>query len=551
MIPTVCDLCPRHCGADRNTSIGFCGGSSLPKVARAALHFWEEPVISGEEGSGTVFFSGCPLQCVFCQNHEISSGNFGQEISIERLSQIFLELQEQGANNINLVTGTHYVPQIITALDLVREQLHIPVVYNSSGYETIETLRLLEGYVDVYLPDLKYMDSRRSAHYSNAPDYPEKATAAILDMFRQVGPVQYDERGLLKKGLVLRHMVMPGGVEDSAAVLRWAAKHLPLDDILISIMSQYTPFHRSEEFPEIHRRLTEEEYDAVLDVLDELEIENGFCQELSSASEEYTPSFRLEGVLKKEGNPVKATIQQVIDRFIDDYCTKMGWQRIWQPALVGIADASDPGFPELRKLVIEDHQLPQEALPSAKTVISYFLPFIPEVPNSNIGEIAPSEPWALAYEYTNKMAADLNTHLIEWLRDQGYEGALPQAAMLGEPYLRSRWSQRHVAKIAGLGTFGINNMLITEKGCCGRAYSIVTSMPLPVDKAMEEEACLYKRSGSCLLCVKRCPIGALTPEGFDRLKCHLHLESNGEKTSNGATVCGKCLVGMPCSFRRP
>ena len=551
MMLTACDLCPRHCGADRNTSIGFCGGGSLPKVARAALHFWEEPVISGEEGSGTVFFSGCPLQCVFCQNHEISSGNFGQEISIQRLSQIFLELQEQGANNINLVTGTHYVPQIIAALDLVREQLHIPVVYNSSGYETIETLRLLEGYVDIYLPDLKYMDARRSARYSNAADYPEKATAAILEMFRQVGPVQYDERGLLKKGLVLRHMVMPGGMEDSAAVLRWAAEHLPLDDILISIMSQYTPFHRSEEFPEIHRRLTEEEYDAVLDILDELEIENGFCQELSSASEEYTPSFRLEGVLKKEGNPVKATIQQVIDRFIDDYCAKMGWQRIWQPALVGIADTSDPGFPELRKLVIEDHQLPQEALPSAKTVISYFLPFIPEVPNSNIGEVAPSEPWALAYEYTNKMAADLNTHLIEWVKDQGYEGALPQAAMLGEPYLRSRWSQRHVAKIAGLGTFGVNNMLITEKGCCGRAYSIVTSMPLPVDKAMEEEACLYKRNGSCLLCVKRCPIGALTPEGFDRLKCHLHLESNGKKTSNGATVCGKCLVGMPCSFKRP
>lgn len=291
-----CSLCPRHCGVDRTISLGFCGGGSLPKVARAALHFWEEPVISGEEGSGTVFFSGCPLQCVFCQNHEISSGNFGQEITVERLSQIFLELQEQGANNINLVTGTHYVPQIIAALDLVREQLHIPVVYNSSGYETLETLRLLEGYVDIYLPDLKYMDSRRSARYSNAADYPETATAAILEMFRQVGAVQYDQRGMLKKGLIVRHMVMPGGVEDSSRILHWVAQNLPLDDILVSIMSQYTPFHRSGDFPEIHRRLTEEEYDAVLDVLDELEIENGFCQELSSASEEYTPSFRLEGV---------------------------------------------------------------------------------------------------------------------------------------------------------------------------------------------------------------------------------------------------------------
>ena len=157
-----CMLCPRHCGAQRNIQNGFCGGGSLPKVARAALHFWEEPVISGEEGSGTVFFSGCPLQCVFCQNHDISSGNFGQEISVARLAEIFLELQEQGANNINLVTGTHYVPQIIEALDSVRGKLKIPVVYNSSGYETMDTLRMLEGYVDIYLPDLKYLDSERS-----------------------------------------------------------------------------------------------------------------------------------------------------------------------------------------------------------------------------------------------------------------------------------------------------------------------------------------------------------------------------------------------------
>ncbi len=546
-----CMLCPRHCKAERNIHNGFCGGGSLPKVARAALHFWEEPVISGEEGSGTVFFSGCPLQCVFCQNHNISSGNFGQEITVERLAEIFLELQEQGANNINLVTATHYVPQIIQALDLIGEKLHIPVVYNSSGYETIETLKLLEGYVDIYLPDLKYLDSDRALRYSNAADYSQIATTAILEMFRQVGAVQYDDRGMLKKGLIVRHMVLPDGVEDSVNILQWIAENLPLDDILVSIMSQYTPFHRSAEYPEIHRRLTEEEYETVLDALDDLEIENGFCQELSSASEEYTPSFRLEGVLKKEGIPVKATIQNVIDRFIDEYCEKMGWQRIWQPVLVGIADANDPGFPELRKLVIEDHQLPHEALTSAKTVVSYFLPFIPEVPNSNIGNVMPSDPWAKAYEYTNKMAADLNIHLIEWVKDQGYEAANPQAAMLGEPYLRSRWSQRHVAKLAGLGTFGINNMLITEKGCCGRAYSVVTSMPLPVDEAMKEEACLYKRNGSCLLCVKRCPIGALTEEGFDRLKCHLHLEGNGKKTSNGATVCGKCLVGMPCSFKRP
>lgn len=298
-----CSLCPRHCGADRSHTKGFCGGGTLPKLARAALHFWEEPVISGEEGSGTVFFSGCPLQCVFCQNYTISSGNFGQEIPVERLAEIFLELQEQGANNINLVTGSHYVPQIIQALNLVKKQLYIPVVYNSSGYETLETLRMLDGYVDIYLPDLKYMDKQRALRYSNAADYVERATAAVLEMFRQVGPVQYDERGMLKKGLIVRHMVLPNGVEDSIDVLKWIADKLPLADILVSVMSQYTPFHRSGDYPEINRRLTQEEYDRVLDALDDLGIENGFCQELSSAKEEYTPSFRLEGVLSshKEG----------------------------------------------------------------------------------------------------------------------------------------------------------------------------------------------------------------------------------------------------------
>lgn len=545
-----CNLCPRSCGADRSKQTGFCGGGANVKLARAALHYWEEPVISGEEGSGTVFFSGCPLQCVYCQNHEISSANFGQEVSVERLAEIFLELQAQGANNINLVTGTHYVPQIISALQSVKKQLYIPIVYNSSGYESIETLKMLEGYVDIYLPDLKYLDNHRALRYSAAADYVERATAAIMEMYRQVGAVQYDERGLLKKGLIVRHMVLPNGVEDSIHVLQWIAENLPLDDILLSVMSQYTPFHRSADFPEIHRRLTEEEYDTVLDALEDLEIENGFCQELSSAQEEYTPSFRLEGVLKGESS-MKETIQRLIDQFIDDYCRKQGWERIWQPVLVGIADAADPGFPELRKLVIEDHQLPQEALPSAKTVISYFLPFLPEITKSNIGDLLPSDPWAMAYQYTNQMVADLNLHLIHWVQEQGFEAANPNAAMLYEPYLRSRWSQSHVARIAGLGSFGVNNMLLTEKGCCGRSYSIVTSMPLPVDKPCQEEYCLYKKNGSCLLCVQRCPIGALTTEGFDRVKCHHHLESNGQKTFNGATVCGKCVAGMPCSFKRP
>lgn len=216
---------------------------------------------------------------------------------MERLSEIFLELQEQGANNINLVTATHYIPQIIEALNLVKGKLTIPIVYNSSGYETLSSLRMLEGYVDIYLPDLKYLDNKRASRYSNAPNYVETATNAILEMFRQVGAVQYDERGMLTRGLIVRHMVLPNGVEDSVEVLRWISEHLPLHQILVSVMSQYTPFHRSAEFPEINRRLTEEEYDAVLDALDEFEIEDGFCQELSSAKEEYTPSFCLEGVL--------------------------------------------------------------------------------------------------------------------------------------------------------------------------------------------------------------------------------------------------------------
>ena len=294
-----CTLCPRRCGADRTVTQGFCGAGFLPKVARAALHFWEEPCVSGDEGSGTVFFSGCSLRCVFCQNHDISSGNFGQEISIERLSRIFLELQEQGANNINLVTAAQYIPQIAEAFSLVKKDLHIPVVYNSSGYESMEALHMLDGIVDVYLPDLKYLDPKRAARYSQAPDYVETAKKAILEMFRQVGPVQYDQRGILKKGVIVRHLVLPEGVEDSVNVLRWISENLPLDDILVSIMSQYTPFYRSAQFPEINRRLHEDEYDRVLDALDDFDIEEGFCQELSSAKEEYTPSFRLEGVLQK------------------------------------------------------------------------------------------------------------------------------------------------------------------------------------------------------------------------------------------------------------
>lgn len=293
---TECRLCPRQCGVDRSKQTGYCGVSDSVKLARAALHFWEEPCISGERGSGTVFFSGCALKCVFCQNYQLSAGHFGKEVSIQRLAEIFLELQQQGAHNINLVTGGHYVPQIVQALELVRKDLKIPVVYNSSGYETVETLRQLKGYVDIYLPDLKYYSPERSARYSNAKDYFAVASQAVQEMFSQVGPVQFDEQGMLQKGVVVRHMVMPNGVEDTMDILTWIAEHLPLDDILVSVMSQYTPFYKSADYPEINRRLTQEEYDRVLDWMECMGIEQGFVQELSSAKEEYTPDFSLQGV---------------------------------------------------------------------------------------------------------------------------------------------------------------------------------------------------------------------------------------------------------------
>ena len=293
---TECRLCPRQCGVDRSKQTGYCGVSDRVKLARAALHFWEEPCISGERGSGTVFFSGCALKCVFCQNYQLSAGHFGKEVSIQRLAEIFLELQQQGAHNINLVTGGHYVPQIVQALELVRKDLKIPVVYNSSGYETVETLRQLKGYVDIYLPDLKYYSPERSARYSNANDYFAVASQAVQEMFSQVGPVQFDEQGMLQKGVVVRHMVMPNGVEDTMDILTWIAEHLPLDDILVSVMSQYTPFYKSADYSEINRRLTQEEYDRVLDWMECMGIEQGFVQELSSAKEEYTPDFSLQGV---------------------------------------------------------------------------------------------------------------------------------------------------------------------------------------------------------------------------------------------------------------
>lgn len=290
-----CTLCPRSCKANRTKRVGFCGGGNKIKIARAALHMWEEPCISGTRGSGTIFFSGCSLKCCFCQNYSISAENYGQEISVERLAEIFLELQNQNAHNINLVNPTHYVPWIIQAIDIVKDKINIPIIYNSGGYETIETLEMLEGYIDVYLPDLKYMDSYRSKRYSKAEDYFEAASKAIEFMIKQVGKITFDKDHIIQKGVIIRHLVMPKGYKDSISIIEWIANNLPKDEILISLMSQYTPFYKSKDFSEINRRLFSYEYHKVLDCVNENELE-GYMQEKSSAKEEYTPLFDLKGV---------------------------------------------------------------------------------------------------------------------------------------------------------------------------------------------------------------------------------------------------------------
>lgn len=295
-----CNLCPRECGVDRASGqLGVCGQTEELKVARAALHYWEEPCISGEEGSGAVFFSGCPLHCVFCQNENIANGTTGKKITVPRLSEIFLELQEKGANNINLVTPGHFVPQIIKALDRARaDGLFLPVVYNTSSYENVDTIRMLEGYVDIYLPDFKYMDSRLSARYSHAPDYAKVAKAAVAEMVRQTGKASFlhgDEDSLIKRGTIVRHLTLPGCMEDSKSVLKYLHETYG-DTIYISIMNQFTPLSNLEKYPELNRRITEEEYEELVDYAIEIGIRNGFIQEGDTAEESFIPAFDCEGV---------------------------------------------------------------------------------------------------------------------------------------------------------------------------------------------------------------------------------------------------------------
>lgn len=293
-----CKLCPRECGVNRLAGEkGRCGAvGETVKVARAALHYWEEPCISGSRGSGTVFFSYCPLQCVYCQNREISRGDAGKEISVSRLAEIFLELQAKQAHNINLVTPTHYVPQIVLALREAKEKgLSIPVVFNCGGYEKPETLKLLEGLVDIWLPDFKYVSSEHAAKYSHAPDYLDWAKPALSEMVRQAGEPVFDIHGMMTRGVIVRHLVLPGMAKESKKILRYLHRTYG-DRIYISIMSQFTPLENVADYPEINRTVTESEYDNLLDFAVNIGIENAFIQEGTAADESFIPPFDCEGV---------------------------------------------------------------------------------------------------------------------------------------------------------------------------------------------------------------------------------------------------------------
>ncbi len=294
---SACRVCPRKCGIDRTAGkTGWCHAPYSPKVALVSAHPWEEPPISGTKGSGTIFFSHCNLGCMFCQNHQISAGGFGQEITVERLSEIFLEQQERGFHNVNLVSAVQFLPQTAKALALAKGKgLSIPVVYNSNGYESLEGLALLNGLVDVYLPDFKYWDNALALAYSNAPYYRETAAEAILEMRRQTGIDVFDEAGILQKGIILRHLVLPGQYRDSFLILNWIREQLGADTY-VSLMSQYTPMYRAKENKALSRRLTTYEYQKVVDHFFSIGLKNGFMQKRSSATSEYTPSFDLAGV---------------------------------------------------------------------------------------------------------------------------------------------------------------------------------------------------------------------------------------------------------------
>lgn len=293
-----CTLCPRRCGVNRAAGeLGYCKANAKIKAARAALHYWEEPCLSGTAGSGTVFFSHCTLQCVFCQNSQISTERFGAELSADQLCSTFLSLQKQGALNLNLVTPTHFVPQIIEALSLARKNgLYLPVIYNTSGYETAETIRMLDGWIDIYLPDFKYWDNQFAADYSHAPDYAEYATQAIKEMIKQVGLPRFQKNGAMRKGVIVRHLMLPGLLGDTKQVLRhlWTTFG---DQIYISLMNQYTPLNRLlTHWPQLNRTISQEEYRQAVGYMLSLGISQGFIQEGETAKESFIPLFDLRGL---------------------------------------------------------------------------------------------------------------------------------------------------------------------------------------------------------------------------------------------------------------
>ncbi|MDD6483524.1 MAG: radical SAM protein [Clostridiales bacterium] len=287
-----CELCPRRCGAKRHEGEkGFCGADDRIRIARSALHFWEEPCISGKNGSGTVFFSGCTLKCVFCQNYRISTQNMGYEISVGELAEEFLRLEEEGANNINLVTPTHYVPQIISALDIAKERgMKLPVVYNSSGYERTDTIKALSGYVDVYLPDMKYFSDRYAEKYSCAPGYFKFASAALAEMYSQTGKPVFNENGIMTRGIIVRHLMLPSLLFDTKKIMDYLWETYG-NNIYISLMSQYTPMKNAAEFEELTRKLNAKHYDAMVNYCMDRGMENVFIQDGSAADKEFIPEF--------------------------------------------------------------------------------------------------------------------------------------------------------------------------------------------------------------------------------------------------------------------
>lgn len=291
-----CKICPRECGIDRTKYKGVCGATDKVKVALVSTHNFEEPCISGIDGSGTIFFSNCNLRCVYCQNYEISRDGFGKEITVERLAQIMLEQESRGVNNINLVTPTMYVDSIIEAIKIAKSQgLSIPIVYNSSGYEKRETIEKLKGYIDIYLPDFKYATDRLAKRYSGIDNYVINAKESIATMIMQVGKPVFNDKGILTSGVVIRHMILPNNVLNTKLVLKYIADNFK-DKALVSVMAQYFPTGEVDKYPEINRKITKEELEEVEDYLEELNIENGYIQELGEHEEEYVPNFNLDNV---------------------------------------------------------------------------------------------------------------------------------------------------------------------------------------------------------------------------------------------------------------